>query len=93
MNNENLYFVYVLQSLKDGFLYVGQTADVKHRLDKHNKGQVVSTRCRRPFVLLYSEEFSSRAKAMRREKYFKSPQGGSELKVKLGIYRGVEQPG
>ncbi|MBI5400064.1 GIY-YIG nuclease family protein [Candidatus Saganbacteria bacterium] len=93
MNIEKKYYVYVLQSLKDHNYYVGQTADVNSRLSKHNKGAVISTRSRRPLILLYVEEYFSRCEAMRREKYFKSPQGGTELKATLKFRRGVEQPG
>ena len=87
------FFVYVLKSQKDGFLYVGNTKDIEKRVKRHNNGTEKATRSRYPFKLIYFEEYSSRAEAMRREKYFKSPAGGSELKRKLGVYRGVEQPG
>ena len=87
------YFVYVLRSFKDGFLYVGNTNNLEARIKRHNGGAEKSTRYRRPFELIYFEEYFSRVEAMRREKYFKSPKGGVELKHKLGVYRGVEQSG
>jgi len=53
-----MYYVYVLKSKKDGQFYVGYTADLRKRLDLHNKGKVESTRYRRPFELVYYEAVS-----------------------------------
>ncbi|HBH46581.1 MAG TPA: hypothetical protein DDX47_04435 [Candidatus Jacksonbacteria bacterium] len=37
------YYVYILYSLKDSQLYIGQTPDLKRRIKKHNDGYVVAT--------------------------------------------------
>jgi putative endonuclease len=66
------YFVYILKSLKDGKLYIGQTNDVDERIKRHNSGRVGVTRNRRPLELIYREIHNSRMEAMRREKYLKS---------------------
>ncbi|MCL4359884.1 GIY-YIG nuclease family protein [Patescibacteria group bacterium] len=44
--------VYVLRSLKDGKKYIGSTIHVVKRLQQHNKGQVPSTKFRRPLKLI-----------------------------------------
>ena len=75
-------WLYVLRSMKDGRLYTGIALDRDHRLREHNAGRVRSTRSRRPFVLVYSESFQTRAEAMARERYFKTPEGGA-LKQRL----------
>ncbi len=67
-----MFFVYVIISLKTSRLYVGQTSDLQRRLIQHNSGEVKSTKSFIPWKLVYYEEFSSRAEAMRREKYLKS---------------------
>jgi putative endonuclease len=67
-----MYYVYVLRSLKDGNLYIGQTSNLDRRLQYHNSGRVKSTKRRVPFELIYAEEFSTRGKAMRKEKFLKS---------------------
>ncbi|MBL7074722.1 GIY-YIG nuclease family protein [candidate division KSB1 bacterium] len=77
-----MFYVYILESLKDGKLYTGYTSNLKRRLERHNMGLVRSTQNRKPLKLVYYEAFSSRSEAMIREKYFKSPQGGRE-KIKL----------
>jgi len=77
-----LCWLYVIRSLKDGRLYTGIAASRDNRLREHNTGRVRSTRNRRPFVLVYSEPFETRAQAMARERYFKTPEGGA-LKQRL----------
>ena len=72
----------MLGSRKDGQLYTGIAADVPRRLADHNAGRALATRHRRPFVLVYEESFESRAEAMARERYFKTPEGGA-LKQRL----------
>jgi putative endonuclease len=66
-----MYYVYVLKSLKDGNLYIGQTSDLNKRLRCHNSGRVKSTKRRAPFKLIYVDEFSTRGEAMKREKFLK----------------------
>ena len=75
-----MYFIYILQSLKDGRTYVGYTDDVERRLIQHNSGYVRSTKHRTPFKLLFTEEFETSAEAKRRELYWKSGAGRRKLK-------------
>jgi len=58
-----MFFVYVLQSLKDGKLYIGHTGNVLKRLARHNSGQVQSTKSRRPFKLIGYKAYKSRNEA------------------------------
>jgi putative endonuclease len=67
-----LFSVYILLSLKDNKLYVGQTDNFERRIKEHNSGKVYSTKNRRPLIVLHGEEFSNRAIAMRREVFLKS---------------------
>jgi putative endonuclease len=73
------WFVYILRSDKGGKRYFGCTADVAERLARHNRGEVPSTRNRRPFSLLHVESFPTRAEAFAREKFLKSWAGRIEL--------------
>lgn len=72
------WFVYILKSVKDQGLYVGMSQNPEKRLAQHNAGKTPSTRLRRPFVLCYQEQCSSREQARQREKYLKSYSGASE---------------
>ena len=70
------FFVYVLKSKRNGKRYVGYTSKTpKERLREHNKGDNIWTRQNRPFVLKYSELYSVKTEAIRREHYLKSGQG------------------
>ena len=75
-----MYYTYILQSEKDGKLYIGQTNDVFRRLERHNTGQIRATRYRKPFIILCYKEFETRKESMQMEKYLKSLKGGNEFK-------------
>ena len=81
-----MYYTYVLRSEKDYKFYVGYTKDLKLRFEMHCKGQVESTKDRRPFDLIYYEACLSRDDATRREKYLKSYHGRMYLKNRLKSY-------
>jgi putative endonuclease len=70
-----MFFAYILISEKDGKYYYGSTNDIIKRLLKHNKGDVKSTKSRRPFRVHYYEEFINRQQAFQREQFFKSIDG------------------
>jgi putative endonuclease len=75
-----MHGVYVLRSKKDSSLYVGYSADIKKRVNEHQKGQVLSTRDRRPLEIIYCELYKNKKDAMRREKFFKSGWGRNYIK-------------
>lgn len=78
-----MHYVYVLKSKKDGDWYVGKTQDLKSRFSKHNKGQVPSTKDRRPLKFMYCEASNNIKDATRREKYLKTAWGKRYLKYRL----------
>jgi len=81
-----MYYVYVLQSKKDGNFYVGHTANLLKRIEHHNKGNVESTRNRRPLELIYYEACISQKDALHREKYLKTAYGKRYIKDRLKDY-------
>ena len=81
-----MYYVYVLQSKKDGNLYVGYTADLLKRIGHHNKGTVESTKNRRPLELIYYEACIKLRDALHREKYLKTAYGKRYIKNRLKGY-------
>ena len=74
------YYVYILQSKKDGKYYTGVSVDVKARLEFHNAGLQRSTRHRRPFILILVEQYPEKKTALRREREIKSWKGGNKFK-------------
>lgn len=79
-----MFSVYILKSLKDGKRYIGSTNDLERRVKQHNKGQVRSTSHRRPFIILYKEEFMVEQEARKREKFLKTHKGFNELRKLIG---------
>ncbi len=66
-----MYYFYILQSKKDKELYCGYTNDLRQRFKAHNHGQVISTKNRRPLILVYYEAYGSEIDAREREKQVK----------------------
>lgn len=75
-----VYFAYVLLSLKDGTHYYGSTSNLEKRVREHNSGKARFTKGHRPFTLLYSETFATKAEASKRERFFKSISGYTWLR-------------
>jgi putative endonuclease len=67
-----VYYLYILQSETTGRFYIGQTQDVPERLAYHNANYSKSLKNRGPWNLVYTETFSTRSAAVRRERQIKS---------------------
>ena len=77
-----MFYVYILQSLKDESYYIGQTNNVSNRLERHNGWRQSATRSKVPWELVHTEPFPTRSQAVRREleiKSWKSRQAIKEL--------------
>ena len=81
-----MYYTYVLLSEKNGNFYVGYTQDIKLRFEQHSKGQVDSTKTRRPLKLIYYEACLNQSDALKREKHLKTYHGRIHLKKRLKSY-------
>lgn len=81
-----MFYVYILHSLKDSKLYTGYTKDLTGRFERHCKGEVFSTKNRRPLELIYYEACLSRDDAIRREKYLKTYYGKMFIHKRLKSY-------
>lgn len=78
-----MFYTYVLQSSKDGKLYIGYTDNLLRRCKEHNNGLVKATRSRTPLKLVYYEACLKKEKAIKREKYFKTGYGRKFLKERI----------
>ncbi|MBL7800169.1 MAG: GIY-YIG nuclease family protein [Chitinophagales bacterium] len=78
------FTVYILYSQQFNKHYVGFTSDLHARLLSHNslatKGFTVRYR---PWTLIHTELFETKAEAMKKEKWFKSGVGRSFIKSLL----------
>jgi len=80
------YFVYVIESSKNGDLYTGYTNNLIQRLKEHNKGLNFSTKSNKPWKIIYYEVCLEEKDAKRREQYLKTSQGQRLLKRRLKEY-------
>jgi putative endonuclease len=81
---QEIYYVYILQSLTTGETYVGQTSDIDRRIAEHNdinyRGTLHTKRRKGPWKLIYFEEYGNRSEAMKREKELKTGKGRDWIK-------------
>src|SRR5690606_95264 len=86
------YYVYILQSKKDGKKYSWYARGLSSRFEAHQKAKVTTTKHRRPFELRYFEGCRSPEDALKREKYLKTHYGKMFLGNRLKSYfRGQDQ--
>jgi putative endonuclease len=69
---KQLFFVYIIQSKKDGSYYTGQCDDLDCRLSKHNDAWGTYSSTKMPWKLVYFETYASRSEALIREKQIKA---------------------
>jgi len=79
-----MYYVYLLQSLKNGNLYIGCASDLKKRILEHNQNKSYHTKKYTPWRIVYFEGYISKDDAYNREKKLKlHKQGLRRLKERL----------
>ncbi len=81
-----MFYTYVLKSKKDNEFYYGYTSDLAQRFEEHTKGRVISTKNRRPLILIYYESCITQKDALTREKYLKTYRGRQFLQKRLKSY-------
>ncbi|MDD3101818.1 MAG: GIY-YIG nuclease family protein [Patescibacteria group bacterium] len=78
-----MFYVYILQSKKDGKKYIGFNSDLKERIKQHKSGEVRATKNRLPLALVYYEAFSDKKAAQQQELFYKTGQGRRILNKRL----------
>ena len=75
-----MFTVYVLHSPSYNKIYIGFTSDLENRLKSHNimasKGWTIKFR---PWELVFTEEYSTKVEALKREKNLKGAKGRAEI--------------
>jgi putative endonuclease len=62
-----IFYVYIIYSLKRDLYYVGSCQDLQERLNRHNQGRSKFTKSGMPWELAYHEKYETRSEAVRRE--------------------------
>ena len=78
-----MYYFYILRSLKNKKLYLGQTSDLKKRLLSHNNGENKATKPNIPYELIFYSAFKNEKDAINCEQYFKTSAGWKRLRKML----------
>ncbi|MFH0772660.1 MAG: GIY-YIG nuclease family protein [Candidatus Omnitrophota bacterium] len=78
-----MWYVYVLRSAKDNFLYIGSTNDLNRRIEEHENGICASTRLHCPFELAGYFALRDRGRAIEFEKYLKTGSGKAFLSKRI----------
>ena len=79
------FCTYILKSRTTGKLYIGQTNNLSERLSQHNTNQVLSTKNKGSWELIFCKEFPNRSDAMKLETKLK------KWKNKERIMRWIEK--
>ena len=66
-----MFYLYILKSASRPTYYVGWSADLRKRVETHNRGSVASTKHARPWQLIYYEAYSHENLARDRERLLK----------------------
>ena len=74
-----MYYFYILQSLKNKKLYIGQTTNLKERYKSHNNGENKATKPNIPYELIFYSAFKNEKDAISCEQYFKTTAGWKRL--------------
>ena len=78
------YTVYVLYSFENTIFYTGFTTNIIKRFHDHNHNNITGfTVKNRPWVVFYTEIYTSKKEAMAREKYLKTGVGRDFIKKKI----------
>lgn len=78
-----MHYVYILQSGKDGKLYIGCTNDLQKRVREHNSGDVRATKARVPLEVIHYEAFTNKSDAFAREQWLKTGWGRAQIQKML----------
>jgi len=73
------FFVYIIQSEVNGSYYVGCTANLQNRFERHNSGRSKSTKRHIPWKLVYMEKLPDKSMVMKRERQIKAWKSRKEI--------------
>jgi putative endonuclease len=82
-----MFAVYILYSPSSSKTYTGFTNNIQRRLLEHNEIESKGFTLRyRPWVLIHTEEYSTKQEAMMREKFLKTGVGRKFIKTLVSAY-------
>jgi len=79
------YYSYVIYSQESGSFYYGYFTDLEKVIEMHNTDQIPPTKGKGPWVLLFSETYDNRMRAIRQSSFYRSVKGQRFLKKMLNF--------
>ena len=73
------HYVYILYSELANRYYIGSTSNPEERIHRHNAGATISTKNGRPWKIVYTEIWTTKLEALKREVYLKKMKSRSFL--------------
>jgi putative endonuclease len=74
------FYSYVLFSRDSVSFYYGYSDDLEKALDLHNSDMIAPTKGKGPWILLFSENYDNRMRAIRQSRFYRSVKGQRFLK-------------
>lgn len=79
------YSSYVIYSQESGTFYYGYFDDLEKVMEMHNSDMIPVTRGKGPWVLMFSESFDTRMRAIRQSGFYRTVKGQRFLKSILNF--------
>jgi putative endonuclease len=78
-------YSYVIYSPDNHLFYYGCFDNLDKVVEMHNSGQIDITRGKGPWVLVFSENFDSKVRALRQSRFYRTTKGQRYLKKTLNF--------
>ena len=79
------YYSYVIFSRESGSFYYGYFDNLEKVIEMHNSDQIAPTCGKGPWVLLFSESYDTRLRAIRQSRFYRSVKGQRFLRNMLNF--------
>lgn len=79
------YYSYAIYSREAGNFYYGYCDDLEKVLEMHNADLIGPTKGKGPWVLMFSESFDNRIRAIRQSSFYRSVKGQRFMKKMLNF--------
>ena len=79
------FYSYVVYSRETGDFYYGYTDDLEKAIQMHDSNLIPPTKGKGPWVLMFSESYDNRMRAIRQASFYRSVKGQRFLKKMLNF--------
>jgi putative endonuclease len=79
------FYSYAIYSQESGDFYYGYFDDLEKVLEMHNADLIAPTKGKGPWVLMFSESYDNRMRAIRQSSFYRSVKGQRFMKKMLNF--------